>query len=592
MTPEDRYIKIKELFLLVADLPKAQQSAYLQQTCGDHPSLIVEIEEMLLTEEQEHPIDHIPAQIGQAMRHALPAQNLSESPLSDSLEYITQCHTNIPHDDDPYASNHPSLFATATHKSRATIQTSTEKADLSLGTLIQSRYQIESELGRGGFSIVYLATDLQLNNRPVVIKVMMSKVEDSSTSWKESKFFAEVRALTKINHPHVVSIFDYGLLSNGKPFFVMELIPGESLRALINRNRMGLMPATIIRIIKQISNALRAAHALGIYHRDLKPENIMVRQLNEDQEHVKVIDFGIATVKQSANAPTITKSIVGTPAYMAPEQLEGKPSAASDIYALGIVAYEMLTGRPPFNITIYKSLKEVFTNLKRLQQQGTMATPSQLSPHLPPAIDKVILKAMAFQAKDRYAQADELAKALERALGTEADEEIAWEQLCLLAQTTDCIWFIDERLRDNIKTTGFSTINNLATYVHKLHSKLSVVLDLKVTGHLLLLAQESNNKILCLCPSRYVARDQLHKYPVLLPTEGLIYQNLPLAETRGRKQLLAIISQTPLAPTWEAPSFPIPAPRLTMADIHKLREKLSQLPPHLWTAFYTSIDII
>lgn len=280
------------------------------------------------------------------------------------------------------------------------------------GVLLKDRYLIEGELGRGGIGVVYLARDTRLMNRRVVVKVLL---EDSSNSlhnpWFKKKFEQEIEALVRLDHPGIVGVLDAGTMPDGKEFFVMQYVEGGPLRKLVN----GQMPfAQVARIVRQIGQALSAAHDKGIVHRDLKPENIMVQQVNGDEELIKLIDFGIASVKDSQVATSAEKTkVAGALPYMAPEQLRGQPDASSDIWALGAMAYEMLTGRLPF-------YAETLVQLYELQKRGVQATPRSLRQEISPTVESILLKAMAFDPADRYQRAKDLGEDLFRALTGEA----------------------------------------------------------------------------------------------------------------------------------------------------------------------------
>jgi serine/threonine protein kinase len=282
------------------------------------------------------------------------------------------------------------------------------------GTVIDGRYLIESELGRGGIGVVYLARDRQLMGKPVVIKILLEQVfETDSDGWVKKKFRQEVEALARIDHPGVVGVLQTGEMPNGRPYLVMQYIEGKNLRSVMKPEGMNLAHAA--HIIRQIGQALTSAHDRGIYHRDLKPENIMLQALGEGEDHVKLIDFGVATVKDSQVAANRATTIVaGTVGYMAPEQLIGKPSAASDIYALGVIAYEMVTGRRPFN-------PESPYQLLELQHEGVRIKPADLRPSLPEQAQAVILKALSFEEHDRPKRARDLGDELSRALLNETD---------------------------------------------------------------------------------------------------------------------------------------------------------------------------
>jgi len=258
--------------------------------------------------------------------------------------------------------------------------------------LLGDRYRIEKELARGGMGIVYLARDEHLLSRHVVIKVLLE--ESNPDPWLQKKFRQEIEALARIDHPGVVGALDCGETPDGKPYLVMQFVEGVTLRSAIGDRGMDL--GRVARILRQVVQALSAAHEKGVYHRDLKPENIMLQLLGESEEHVKLIDFGIATVKDSQVASRVeTTQVAGSLAYMAPEQFRGQPSPASDIYALGVVAYEMVTGRRPFPPNSLSQSLEA-------QQQGVPVNPRALRPDLTEQAEQVILKALSFDPEDRY----------------------------------------------------------------------------------------------------------------------------------------------------------------------------------------------
>lgn len=276
-----------------------------------------------------------------------------------------------------------------------------------VGLTINNRYAIQSELKRGGMGVVYLARDLQLHSRPVVIKVLLDDAYQSE--YVVQKFRQEVEALSRVDHPGIVGIIDSGEMPNGRPFIAMQYVEGVTLRSLISPEGMNLERGA--QIMKQVGRALSAAHKRGIFHRDLKPENIMLQDLGHGEEQVKIIDFGIAKVKSSVIAPSTSLNLSpGTVAYMAPEQLNGRPiTAATDIFALGTIAYEMFTGRKPFN-------PETGFELLQMQESGVRINPSDLRPSIPQEAQLVILKALSFNPADRYDEPRDFGDKLERAL--------------------------------------------------------------------------------------------------------------------------------------------------------------------------------
>jgi tRNA A-37 threonylcarbamoyl transferase component Bud32/class 3 adenylate cyclase len=269
--------------------------------------------------------------------------------------------------------------------------------------VLKERYEVERELGRGGMSVVYLARDRQLLSKRVVVKVLLET--SSQDAWVRQKFQQEMEALARIDHPGVVGVLDTGLTPEGKQFLVMQYIEGETLRSVIEAGPMELKRAG--RLIRQIGQALAAAHEKGVWHRDLKPENIMLQRLG-DEDHVRLIDFGIAGIQNSQFTGEKTK-VAGSLNYMAPEQFAGHACAASDTYALAVVACELVTGKEPFPPGA----------LSRLMA-GDKTRPAplrELRPELPASAEKSILKAMSFQPEARQASVGEFSEELYRALG-------------------------------------------------------------------------------------------------------------------------------------------------------------------------------
>ncbi|HEU0185639.1 MAG TPA: protein kinase, partial [Blastocatellia bacterium] len=266
------------------------------------------------------------------------------------------------------------------------------------GGKLKGRYLIERELGRGGVGVVFLARDERLHGMPVVIKFLLDAAEQNK--WLTGKFSQEAEALTRINHPGVVRVIDRDNSEDGRPFFVMEFIKGRSLREFINQGPMDL--AYVARFARQTGSALHAAHQQGVFHRDLKPENVMLEQLSGGDEQVKLIDFGIAKViNPQAGNETEVAIVAGSRQYIAPEQLLSQTaSPATDIYALAIIVYEMVTGRLPFNpqgATHFLVMQE----LMRLQRSESFTKPRAFRPDLPEAAQILLLNALSFDAARR-----------------------------------------------------------------------------------------------------------------------------------------------------------------------------------------------
>jgi len=284
--------------------------------------------------------------------------------------------------------------------------------DQLVGAVLNDRYQIERKLGQGGFGTVYLATDNKVVSRKIVVKVLHT--ENLTNDWTKKKFQQELEALGRIDHPSVVGVLDSGETQDGRPYIVMQYIDGVSLRSVLTAEGMNFRRAA--KIIKQVGKALTAAHQAGILHRDLKPENIMIQTL-EDDEYVKVIDFGVAKVRNSVVDVVTSKDVaVGTIAYMSPEQLSAQPVVPqSDVYAMGVIAYEMLTGKRPTN-------PESAFQLLELQRSGVRVKPSDLRPGLPADAEKVILRALSFEPQNRYERARDFGDLLSSALLGDKDQ--------------------------------------------------------------------------------------------------------------------------------------------------------------------------
>ncbi len=285
-------------------------------------------------------------------------------------------------------------------------------------TMIDNRYIIEKELGRGGIGVVFKAKDTE-TNQYVVIKMLHDVL--ASDEWIVGKFTKEAKAIVeKLKDVEgVVKGVEQGILPNKSPYLVMEYVEGNDLKVLVKKNATGIDLERSANILKQLGKTITKIHQAGIYHRDLKPENIMLT-LKDGEEKIKVIDFGIATVKESPNEKTSATVMAGTPAYMAPEQIMGKPTNKSDIYAMGIIAYEMITGRIPFNIAGFP-LVIAPVKLYEMQEKGILVSPKQLRPDLSDEADRLIIKALSFKMEDRFASAQEFGELLSKAL---LDEEM------------------------------------------------------------------------------------------------------------------------------------------------------------------------
>jgi serine/threonine protein kinase len=268
-----------------------------------------------------------------------------------------------------------------------------------LRNALGDRYLLGEPIGRGGMGWVYRATDVALE-RPVALKLLAPELARDPVAVR--RFEREALAAASLSHPNVVSIFDTG--SDGdRHWIVMEEVRGRTLAAIVAAE--GPLPADrVVRIVRDVASALAAAHAAGIVHRDVTPGNVMLT----DDGRVKVMDFGIARAgSTTVTAVTRTGSIMGTAAYLSPEQARGEPAtAASDLYALGAVAFELLTGRPPFVADA-----PVAVAYQHVRQDPV--APSALRSSVPPALDAVVLDLLAKEPTDRPASAELLVARLE-----------------------------------------------------------------------------------------------------------------------------------------------------------------------------------
>jgi len=263
-------------------------------------------------------------------------------------------------------------------------------------TIIDGRYRVISRLGSGGMADVYLAQD-QLLGREVAVKVLHHHFAEDQEFVE--RFRREASSAAALSHPNIVGIFDRGEW-NGTYYIAMEYVPGRALKAIV-REGGPIEPLTAIDIVIQILRAARFAHRRGVIHRDLKPHNVIL----DEEGRARVTDFGIA--RAGASDMTLTGSIMGTAQYLSPEQAQGYAvSDSSDLYSVGVILYELLTGVVPFE-------GETAVAVAFKQVSAEPRPPSELNPALPPSLDAVVLRALAKDPAARYADADELIAALQ-----------------------------------------------------------------------------------------------------------------------------------------------------------------------------------
>jgi serine/threonine protein kinase len=277
------------------------------------------------------------------------------------------------------------------------------KQDPLIGSSIKGRYRVLQKLGEGGMSVVYLAEQVNIE-RKVALKVLHGEYARDELFVR--RFRQEAKLAASLNHRNVIQIYDFDQAEDGNLFIAMEYLLGKTLKGFMRADAPDI--ATIVHLAIQIADGLAAAHRTGVIHRDIKPENIMI--VSQDNE-VKIMDFGIARLREADAATRLTRagSIMGTPAYMAPEQIEGKPiSEQTDIYAFGIVLYEMLSNTVPFTAptpaaVLIKHLEQAPVPLRKLRRE------------IPTQLERIVTQALEKKPERRQAKMDDVAGALRKA---------------------------------------------------------------------------------------------------------------------------------------------------------------------------------
>jgi serine/threonine-protein kinase len=295
------------------------------------------------------------------------------------------------------------------------------KEDVLLGRVIAGKYHIEDLLGEGAMGRVYRARQTVLD-KPIAIKVLHRHLTGESRI--EKRFHREARAASRLSHPNSLQILDFGSTEDGMLYIAMELLDGEDLQTVLDHD-FPLSPARLGSILIPVLRAVEEAHRAGIIHRDLKPENIVVLSDRSGREHVKVCDFGIAKILDGEDGQSITVDgfVCGTPQYMAPEQARGEAiDHRSDIYAAGVMLYQMLTGTVPFT---GDNALGIIT--KHLMEEPVPPRRRRPDLGIPAALEEVCLRAMKKNPAERYPSAAEMADALDlaiRNLGRDAEHRL------------------------------------------------------------------------------------------------------------------------------------------------------------------------
>ena len=293
------------------------------------------------------------------------------------------------------------------------------------GLLVDGRFRIESHLASGGMGDVYRAEHVHLK-RPIALKLLRRAFATDADMW--GRFEREAQLVSRLENPHIVRVFDFGKTAEGQLFLAMEFVEGETLEERLKKGP--LAPAAAVEILAQVLDGLHEAHGLGVVHRDLKPPNIMLGHRRDGGERAKILDFGIARLGDTLNAARNGKLtqmgvVVGTPAYLAPEQaLADDLDHRTDIYAMGCVAYELLTGRPPF---VGDDLRKVIS----AHLTSAPVDPVKLRPELAafPELCAAVLKALAKEREHRFQNVIEFREALRQAIHAPGEAAVPLAEL-------------------------------------------------------------------------------------------------------------------------------------------------------------------
>ena len=274
------------------------------------------------------------------------------------------------------------------------------------GLTLAGRYTLGRLVGQGGMGSVYQAADLQMSGRTVAVKVLAPHLVSDET--QVARFEQEARAASQLRHPNTISVIDFGRSTEGYIYMVMEFLTGETLTSLLRRGRVETTRA--LYMMRQVCKSLAEAHAQGIIHRDLKPDNIFICEIYGEKDFIKVIDFGIAKfLDAGGQALTQAGKMFGTPRYISPEQAQGLPlSASSDLYALGVILFEMLAGRAPF-----VAEDPIAVAIKHVQEPPPSFAEVAPGSDVPEELDHLVFKLLAKTPEQRFATADEIVRALD-----------------------------------------------------------------------------------------------------------------------------------------------------------------------------------
>ncbi len=294
--------------------------------------------------------------------------------------------------------------------------------------LTAGRYRVERLIARGGMGAVYLARHIDLH-REVALKILAPSPDMEESGSFEERFRLEAETLAALNHPNIVTLYDYGQTDDGRYFLALEYIDGPRFTDLLRDG--ALPPSDAVRLLLEVCRALRYAHKRGVVHRDLKPSNLLVWTDDEGDEHVKVVDFGLVKVMEDDQSLTRAGLILGSPHCMAPEQIRGDEiDHRADIYAMGVLLFRAVAGKWPFHgeSSTATMIAHINNPIPRMADLGMGAT-------VPPLLEDTIRRCLAKRAEDRYADVSSLMTDLRRSVGADASLTLSGGRLAAMENT-------------------------------------------------------------------------------------------------------------------------------------------------------------
>ena len=442
-----------------------------------------------------------------------------------------------------------------------------------VGRVLAERYHMLKRLGEGGMGTVYLAEHVKMN-RQCAVKVMNSALLSDSES--AQRFAREASNAARIIHPNVAAVFDYGE-TDGVVYLVMEYVDGLSLTRLLERETT-LQPARAVDIAHQVAEALVAAHELGIVHRDLKPDNIIVAAGKNGRDIAKVVDFGIAKAIEDGPTESLTRTglVIGTPEYMSPEQLLGDPvDARSDIYSLGCILYQMLTGRRSFDEPTREQMIK-----RRLTERAPH--PRDLVPELPKTLDLIVARMLARAPQDRYGTVAEVRDLLIPAIALEGGfDDPSWRPATTRSNPTVFIQAAEQPTQEMTPYPGVSVQRPVWRNRRMIGATAAAVVALGLTVTVItrnvLNAREQDRQ------ARLLAQAAVNKPPTPAitltapqPTAAPLPKTPP-ATSRAADTGLPAAPRSVAAATTVAPELQLPIQQLKSAIESRLPSKMEEV---------------